>query len=59
VQPSAERLAFVLAAFAGFFLYIGASDLLPESLRNPARVLTMTATLAGAATLYLVVRLAG
>ena len=59
IQPSAEGLAFVLAAFAGFFLYIGASDLLPESLRNPARVLTMTATLAGAATLYLVVRLAG
>jgi ZIP family zinc transporter len=59
IQPPAARLAFVLAAFAGFFLYIGASDLLPESLRNPARVLTMTATLAGAATLYLVVRLAG
>ena len=59
IRPSAEGLAFGLAAFAGFFLYIGASDLLPESLRNPARMLTMTATLAGAATLYFVVRLAG
>jgi zinc transporter ZupT len=59
VRPSTERLAYVLAAFAGFFLYIGASDLLPESLRNPSRVRTMAATLAGAATLYIVVRLAG
>ena len=58
VRPSPERLAFVLAAFAGFFLYIGASDLLPESLRDPHRTRSMAATLAGAAALYLVVRLA-
>jgi len=59
VHPSAVELAFALAAFAGFFLYIGASDLLPESFHSHAKGLTTTATLAGAATLYLVVRLAG
>ena len=59
IQPSAGELAFVLAAFAGFFLYIGASDLLPESFHGHAKRWTVAATLAGAATLYLVVRIAG
>lgn len=59
VHPSPQDLAFILAAFAGFFLYIGASDLLPESFHAHAKGLTTAATLAGAATLYLVVRLAG
>jgi zinc transporter ZupT len=59
LQPSAEQLALVLAGFAGFFIYIGASDLLPESFQTGSRTLTTAAILAGAATLYLVVRLAG
>jgi zinc transporter ZupT len=59
VAPSAGPLAFALAAFAGFFLYIGASDLLPESFHTHDKTWTAVATLAGAATLYLVVRLAG
>ena len=59
IQPSAGELAFALAAFAGFFLYIGASDLLPESFHTHAKRWTVAATLAGAATLYLVVRIAG
>jgi zinc transporter ZupT len=58
IRPSAEGLAFALAIFAGFFLYIGASDLLPESFHTHAKKWTAVATLAGAATLYLVVRLA-
>jgi len=59
IRPSALELAFALAVFAGFFLYIGASDLLPESFHTHAKKWTAVATLAGAATLYLVVRLAG
>lgn len=59
IRPSSGELAFALAAFAGFFLYIGASDLLPESFHTHAKTWTVAATLAGAATLFLVVRLAG
>jgi zinc transporter ZupT len=49
----------VLALFAGFFLYIGASDLIPESYHAHPKFLTTVTTLAGAAVLYLAVRLAG
>lgn len=59
VRPSADGLALVLAAFAGFFLYIGASDLLPESFQARQKLQTMVATLAGAGLLYIVTRLAG
>ena len=58
VRPTGDELAYLLAAFAGFFLYIGASDLLPESLKSRAPIPTMAATLAGAATLYLVMHFA-
>lgn len=59
VKPSADGLALVLAAFAGFFLYIGASDLLPESFQARQKLQTMIATLAGAGLLYIVTRVAG
>jgi zinc transporter ZupT len=52
-------LAPVLALFAGFFLYIGASDLLPETLHAHPKVLTTLMTLLGAGLIYAVVRLAG
>jgi zinc transporter ZupT len=42
----------VLALFAGFFLYIGASDLIPESYHAHPKFLTTVMTLAGAAVLY-------
>jgi ZIP family zinc transporter len=58
-HPTREQLALVLAGFAGFFLYIGASDLLPESFRAGSRITTTAALLVGAATLYAVVRIAG
>jgi ZIP family zinc transporter len=58
VRPPPETLALVLAAFAGFFLYIGASDLLPESFHSGRKLETTLATLAGAGLLYGVVRLA-
>lgn len=46
-----------LALFGGFFLYIGASDLIPESFHAHPKLLTTVMTLAGAALLYLAVRL--
>lgn len=52
-------IAIVLALFAGFFLYIGASDLLPESHHAHPRFFTTLSTFAGAATLYCVTRIAG
>lgn len=46
-----------LALFAGFFLYIGASDLIPESFHAHPKFLTTAMTLAGAAVLYLAIAL--
>jgi zinc transporter ZupT len=43
--------------FAGFFLYIGASDLIPESYHGHPKLLTTAMTLAGAAALYVAVSL--
>jgi ZIP family zinc transporter len=51
-------ISSILALFAGFFLYIGASDLLPESHHAHPRFFTTVATLAGAATLYGVTQVA-
>jgi ZIP family zinc transporter len=48
-----------LAVFAGFFFYIGASDLIPESHHAHPKILTTVMTLIGAAALYIAVRLAG
>jgi zinc transporter ZupT len=49
----------VLALFAGFFLYIGASDLIPESYHAHPKFLTTAMTLAGAAAMYLAIALIG
>jgi zinc transporter ZupT len=51
-------LSVILAIFAGFFLYIGASDLLPESHHQHPRALTTVMTLLGAFVLYIVINLA-
>ncbi len=56
---SDHDLAQLLALFGGFFLYIGASDLLPESFHAHPKTLTTLMTLLGAIFLYTVVRLAG
>jgi ZIP family zinc transporter len=55
---SGGSLALVLAAFAGFFLYIGASDLIPESYHSHPKFLTTLMTLLGAAVLYAATRVA-
>lgn len=51
-------LGLLLSLFAGFFLYIGASDLIPESHHaHPTRVTTIM-TVLGVAVMYVVIRLA-
>ncbi len=52
-------LGIILAAFAGFFLYIGASDLLPESHHGHPTAWTTFATVIGITVLYLAIKLAG
>ncbi len=47
----------ILALFAGFFLYIGASDLLPFSHQQYPKIWTSLMTILGAAMIYLVSRL--
>ncbi len=54
-----DMLALLLAGIAGFFLYIGGLDLLPESQRAGPRWASGAATLLGAAFLFAVVQLAG
>ncbi len=51
-------LAIILAVFSGFFLYIGASDLVPESHHRHPKFLTTAMTLLGAAVLFAVIRIA-
>ncbi len=52
-------LGLILAVFSGFFLYIGASDLLPESHHNHPTAWTTVATILGMMVLYLAINFAG
>lgn len=52
-------LGLVLASFCGFFLYIGASDLLPESHHQHPTILTSAMTVLGVGALYVAITLAG
>lgn len=49
----------VLALFTGFFFYIGASDLLPESHHQHPKMWTTFMTLLGASVAYVVTKLSG
>lgn len=51
-------LGIILAVFCGFFLYIGASDLLPESYHAHPTKWTTFMTVLGILVLYLAIRLA-
>jgi ZIP family zinc transporter len=53
----AAAFGTVLGLLAGFFIYIGASDLIPESYHAHPKFLTTLMTLAGAAALYLAIML--
>lgn len=59
IPPQGRVMSPILGLFGGFFLYIGASDLLPESFHAHPKFLTTVTTLLGAAFLYVVIRLAG
>lgn len=52
-------LAVVLALFSGFFVYIGASELVPESHHAHPKLLTTAMTALGVAVMFAAVRLAG
>ncbi|MGA8278206.1 MAG: ZIP family metal transporter [Rhodanobacteraceae bacterium] len=51
-------LGLGLAAFAGFFLYIGASDLVPESYHEHPKRLTTFMTILGVAVMFVAIRFA-
>jgi len=55
----AGAFGFILALFGGFFLYLGASDLLPESHHEHPTAWTTLTTLLGVVVLYLAISLAG
>lgn len=52
-----STIGLVLAIFVGTFLYLSASDLIPESHHRHPRALTTVMTLLGALVLYIVVHL--
>lgn len=52
-------LGIILALFAGFFLYVGASDLLPESHHNHPTFWTTFMTIMGILVLFIAIKLAG
>lgn len=54
-----QTLGIVLSLFAGFFLYIGASDLIPESHHSHPKFLTTFMTIVGVVVLYVVISIAG
>lgn len=51
-------LGIILAVFSGFFLYIGASELLPESHHSHPTVWTTFSTIFGIAVLFVAVKIA-
>jgi ZIP family zinc transporter len=56
---SQASLGLLLALFAGFFLYISASDLIPESFHQHPKFPTTLMTVVGAGVLYLAIHFAG
>ena len=56
---SEGQLAHLLALFGGFFLYIGASDLIPESHHAHPKFMTTAMTLLGAGVLFIAIQIAG
>jgi len=53
-----SQLGIVLSVFCGFFLYIGASDLLPESHHRHPKVLTGLMNILGATVIWLAIHFA-
>lgn len=59
ITLSQQTLGLLLALFCGFFLYIGASELLPESYHNHPKTLTTIMTVLGMIVMYFAIFLAG
>lgn len=59
MKVSAADLGLILALFCGSFIYIGASDLVPESHHRHPTLWTTVSTLMGLAVLFFAIRLAG
>lgn len=55
----ASSFGLILALFAGFFFYIGAGDLLPESYQRYPKLWTTISTLLGVAVIYAAIKFAG
>ena len=53
----AQALSIVLALFSGFFIYISASDLIPESHHAHPKFMTTFMTILGAGILYVAIQL--
>ena len=58
VAISDQTLGYVLCVYCGIFLYIGASDLLPEAHSHPSWARVALTTL-GFAAIFAITRLAG
>jgi len=54
-----STLGIILSLFSGFFLYIGASDLLPESHHSHPTAWTTLSTILGMLVLFIAINLAG
>ena len=56
---SSGQFSSILALFAGFFLYIGWSELSPESYHRHPKIWTTLSTVLGATLMYFVIRVSG
>ena len=56
---SEPTLGLILAVFAGFFLYIGASDLIPESHHRHPTIWTTVMTILGMGVMFMIIQLVG
>jgi ZIP family zinc transporter len=57
LSVSPEALALMLAVFGGFFLYIGATDLIPESHHAHPKSITTVMTVVGVLVMYVAILL--
>lgn len=55
---SSTHLGLLLSLFCGFFIYLGASDLLPESQHHHPKLITSIMTILGAGVIFVIIRLA-
>jgi len=59
ISVSEITLGMIMAVFTGLFLYLGASDLIPESHHQHPTIWTTIMTILGMAIMYGVIRIAG